>query len=84
MQSGSGVTAYSWVDDPLSVNEIGCIHTCQGVDLNYCGVIIGKDIVYRDGKIQFDKTKHANTDRSGIRTAPDDEAERLIMLLKIN
>ena len=78
LQFGSGVTAYSWVDDPLSINEIGCIHTCQGVDLNYCGVIIGKDIVYREGKIQFDKTKHANTDRSGIRTASDDEAERLI------
>ena len=46
--------------------------------MDYCGVIIGKDIVYRDGKIQFDKTKHAKTDRSGIRTASDEEAERLI------
>ncbi|NLB48960.1 MAG: DUF2075 domain-containing protein [Erysipelotrichia bacterium] len=78
LQFGTGVTAYSWVDDPLSINEIGCIHTCQGVDLNYCGVIIGKDIVYRDGKIQFDKTEHAKTDRSGIRTAEDELAERLI------
>lgn len=78
LQYGSGVTAYSWVDDPSSVNEIGCVHTCQGVDLDYCGVIIGKDIIYRDGKIQFDKSKHAKTDRSGIRTAPDEEAERLI------
>lgn len=78
MLYGSGVSAYSWVDDPLSINEIGCIHTCQGVDLHYCGVIIGKDIVYRDGKIQFDKSKHPKTDKSGIRTAPDEEAERLI------
>lgn len=78
MLYGSGVTAYSWVDDPQSIEEIGCIHTCQGVDLNYCGVIIGKDIVYRDGTIQFDKSMHPNTDRSGIRTASDEEAERLI------
>lgn len=78
MLYGSGVTAYSWVDDPQSIEEIGCIHTCQGIDLNYCGVIIGKDIVYRDGKIQFDKSMHPNTDRSGIRTASDEEAERLI------
>lgn len=78
LQFGSGVTAYSWVDDPLSINEIGCIHTCQGVDLDYCGVIIGKDIVYRNGKIKFDKTQHPRTDRSGIRTASDEEAERLI------
>lgn len=78
MLYGSGVTVYSWVDDPQSIEEIGCIHTCQGVDLNYCGVIIGKDIVYRDGTIQFDKSMHPNTDRSGIRTASDEEAERLI------
>lgn len=26
----------SWADDPLSVDEIGCIHTCQGIDLDYC------------------------------------------------
>lgn len=78
MLYGSGVTVYSWVDDPQSIEEIGYIHTCQGVDLNYCGVIIGKDIVYRDGTIQFDKSMHPNTDRSGIRTASDEEAERLI------
>lgn len=78
LQSGTGVTAYSWVDDPLSIDEIGCIHTCQGVDLNYCGVIIGKDIVYRNGKIVFDKARHAKTDKSGIRTAPDHIAEKLI------
>ena len=77
LQSGSGVTAYSWVDDPLSVDEIGCVHTCQGVDLNYCGVIIGKDLVYRDGKIQFDKTK--NFDKTArIKSAEDELAKRLI------
>ncbi len=75
---GSGLDAYSWADDPKSINEIGCVHTCQGVDLDYCGVIIGKDIVYRDGKIQFDKTAHPTTDKSGIRTADDKTAERLI------
>ncbi len=78
LQYGSGLSAYSWIDDPLSIDEIGCIHTCQGVDLNYCGVIIGKDIVYRNGKIQFDKSAHPKTDKSGIRNANDDEAERLI------
>lgn len=26
---------YSWLNDPLSVDEVGCIHTCQGLDLNY-------------------------------------------------
>ena len=70
---------YSWLNDPLSVNEVGCIHTCQGLDMNYCGVIIGKDLQYRDGKLLFCKEEIARSDKnSGIRTADDDIAERLI------
>ena len=46
--------------------------------MNYCGVIIGKDIIFKDNKIQFIKTAHAKTDDSGIRTAEDSLAERLI------
>jgi DUF2075 family protein len=26
---------------PNSVNEIGCIHTCQGLEVDYIGVIAG-------------------------------------------
>ena len=47
--------------------------------MNYCGVIIGKDIIYRDGQIKFDKTKNAKSDtNSGIRSADDLLAERMI------
>ncbi len=70
---------YSWLNDPLSVDEVGCIHTCQGLDLNYCGVIIGKDIYYKAGQIPFNKSVNAKSDlASGIRTADDDLAKRLI------
>ena len=78
LRFGSGLDAYSWADDPQSIDEIGCIHTCQGIDLTYCGVIIGKDIVYRDGKIQFHKEEHPKTDLAGIRTANDIDAETWI------
>ncbi len=30
-----------WIVKPDSVNEVGCIHTCQGLDLDYVGVIVG-------------------------------------------
>ncbi len=70
---------YSWLNDPDSTEEIGCIYTCQGLDLNYCGVIIGKELKYRDGKIVYDKNEHATTDiASGIRNLDDDRAKRLI------
>ncbi|GAA4786649.1 DUF2075 domain-containing protein [Corynebacterium canis] len=39
-------TAVDWVNSPNSINESGSIHTIQGYDLNYAGVIIGRDIGY--------------------------------------
>ena len=72
-------TRYSWLNDPKSVEEVGCIHTCQGLDLNYCGVIIGKDLQYSDGHLVFHKENNAKTDRnSGIRNADDEDAMKLI------
>jgi len=54
----------AWIIHPKSVNEIGCIHTCQGLELDYAGVIIGPDLIVRNGKIITDGTKRASTDRS--------------------
>jgi DUF2075 family protein len=42
-----------WIVKPDSVNEVGCIHTCQGLELDYIGVIIGPDLVYRDGEVRI-------------------------------
>lgn len=54
----------AWIIHPDSVNEVGCIHTCQGLELEYAGVIIGPDLIVRDGKIITDATKRASTDKS--------------------
>jgi uncharacterized protein len=40
-----------WIISPTSVDEIGCIHTCQGLEVDYIGVIIGPDFVVRDGVV---------------------------------
>lgn len=53
-----------WIIKPESVSEIGCIHTCQGLDLDYIGVIIGPDLIVRDGIIQTNPQKRAKTDAS--------------------
>lgn len=53
----------TWAIDPESVNEIGCIHTCQGLEFDYVGVIIGEDLRY-DDCIITDFTKRARTDQS--------------------
>ena len=47
-----------------SVNEAGCIHTTQGLEFDYVGVIMGDDIRYEDGHVVTDFTKRASTDQS--------------------
>jgi len=51
-------TNQDWVNSPNALNEVGCIHSIQGYDLNYTGVIIGPEIVMRDNKILVDKDKY--------------------------
>lgn len=47
-----------------SVNEAGCIHTSQGLEFDYVGVIIGDDLRFENGKIITDSKKRAKTDQS--------------------
>ncbi|XAH23612.1 DNA/RNA helicase domain-containing protein [Xylophilus sp. GW821-FHT01B05] len=53
-----------WIVTPGSVEQVGCIHTCQGLELDYVGVIIGPDLGYRDGKIQPNVNGRARSDKS--------------------
>lgn len=56
-------TSKDWVNSPNAFKEVGCIHTTQGYDLNYTGVIFGKEITFNestqeieiDSKLYFDK-----------------------------
>lgn len=53
-----------WIVAPSSVSEIGCIHTCQGLELDYVGVIVGRDLVVRRGDVVTDATQRSSQDRS--------------------
>ncbi len=66
--------------NPESINEIGCIHTVQGMEFDYVGVIIGKDLVFRDGSVCTDQKAISKDDKtSGIRNCKDRKlADRLI------
>lgn len=47
-----------------SVHEAGCIHTVQGLEFDYIGVIIGPDMCYENNHIITDYTKRAKSDYS--------------------
>lgn len=45
----------TWAIDEDSFEQVGCIHTSQGLEFDYCGIIIGKDLVYRNGRVTTDE-----------------------------
>jgi DUF2075 family protein len=53
-----------WMLKEESINEIGCIHTCQGLELEYVGVIIGPDFKIRAGEVITDIYERSSNDRS--------------------
>lgn len=53
-----------WIIDLKSVDQVGCIHTCQGLEVDYVGVIIGDDLTVRDGELVTDPSARAKTDKS--------------------
>lgn len=53
-----------WIVSPESVSEIGCIHTCQGFELDYVGVIIGPDLKVHNGNVVTDAGERSSQDRS--------------------
>jgi len=53
-----------WIVDPNSVEEVGCIHTCQGLEVDYVGVIVGPDFVFRDGRVETVPAARARHDKT--------------------
>jgi uncharacterized protein len=72
----------SWAVNPSSFEQVGCIHTAQGLEFDYVGVLIGRDLTFDEaaGRVVADKSQISKDDKSsGIRTAPEDVARRLIL-----
>jgi DUF2075 family protein len=73
-------TEVDWVNSVGSLDQVGSIHTIQGYDLNYAGVIIGRDLRY-DAELRtlsfdranyFDRKGKENNPARGITYTDDD------------
>lgn len=70
-----------WIVEPDSIEQVGCIHTCQGLELEYVGVIVGPDLGVEDGQLVTRPEARARTDKSlhgfkKLRAAQPAEAEK--------
>ncbi len=73
-------TTTNWVNSRNAINEVGCIHTIQGYDLNYVGVIVGPELAYdpKLNRLVINRDKYE--DKNGWRGIADPkELERYII-----
>jgi len=54
----------SWAASPDGIGQVGCVHTSQGLKFDWMGVLIGDDLLYKDGTVRSDPAKRARTDQS--------------------
>jgi DUF2075 family protein len=53
-----------WIIAEKSVEQVGCIHTCQGLEVDYIGVIIGPDLIVRNGEVITNPNARDRHDKS--------------------
>ena len=53
-------SASLWASDPAGIDQVGCVYTAQGFEYDYGGVIIGQDIMWRNGSWITDASKNSD------------------------
>lgn len=77
-------TNIDWVNSENAINEIGCIHTIQGYDLNYAGVIIGPEVSFdsKTQKIVIDEKKYKDINGKRSITDPNELRQYILNIYK--
>lgn len=73
-------TSLDWINSSSSKDEVGCIHTTQGYDLNYSGIIFGNEISYDPEKKEIFIKPENYYDKNGKQSIKDPkELKRFIL-----
>lgn len=64
-------TANDWINSSNAVEEVGCIHTTQGYDLNYAGIIFGEEITYNEETQEIEIIPENYFDKNGKQSIKD-------------
>ncbi|MEU5550080.1 DUF2075 domain-containing protein [Micromonospora sp. NPDC047793] len=67
-----------WATDPNGFGQVGCVYTAQGFEYAWSGVILGPDLVARDGRLVTDRAESKDPAFRSRKALSDDEADRLI------
>lgn len=73
---GTAPPSALWATHEGGFGQVGCVYTAQGFEYDYNGVIIGPDLIYRNGRLITDRS--ANRDPAITKKVTDAQADRLI------
>jgi len=77
-------TSKDWINSENSVNEVGCIHTTQGYDLNYSGIIFGNEISFNPETQEIIIKEENYFDKNGKQSikSPDELKDFILNIYK--
>lgn len=64
-----------WAIADSGVNQVGCIHTVQGLEFDYIGVIVGKDLRFDTSSFQYVVDWTSYKDNNGKKTLKGNQKE---------
>lgn len=75
---GGAPAAALWATDPAGFGQVGCIYTAQGFEYDYAGVILGPDLVWREGVWQSVRGANKDPDFKNRARVGDHDFDRLV------
>lgn len=75
-----------WAILPEGINQAGCIHTSQGLEFDYVGVLFGRDIKYNTstGEVYGDYSSYYDTTgKKGMKETPDQLTKYIKNIYKV-
>jgi len=67
-----------WATDDGGFGQVGCIYTAQGFEYDWNGVILGPDLVWRDGRFVTARGANRDPDFRNTKTLPDNRFDVLV------
>ncbi|WP_432519895.1 DNA/RNA helicase domain-containing protein [Kineococcus sp. SYSU DK006] len=75
---GDAPPAALWATEPGGFGQVGCIYTAQGFEYDWSGVIIGPDLLWRDGRLVSDRSANKDPDFRNRTRVSDADFDRLV------
>jgi hypothetical protein len=67
-----------WATDDGGFEQVGCVYTAQGFEYDWNGVILGPDLVWRDGRFVTVRDSNRDPDLRNPKTLPDNRFNVLV------